>query len=285
MSAPSNARQVARLTARSGSNFYYAFRLLPARQRRAIYALYAFCRLVDDCVDEPEGEGEAGLERWLEEVRQAYSGNPRTALGHELAEAVRAFPIPLALFEEITQGCRMDLSIARYATAEDLTLYCRRVASAVGLASIEIFGYTQAAARDYAVQLGLALQLTNILRDLAGDARRGRLYLPLAHLRRFEVDESALLAAALGRGPRPPGTDALLAFEAARARAHFAAAAASLPAQDRRALRPAEAMGAVYRAILEALERQGFPLDGGQGLPRARRVWIALRVMLGWAAT
>lgn len=279
------ARHVARLTAHSGSNFYYAFRLLPAPKRRAIYALYAFCRLVDDCVDEPDGEGAAGLERWLREVRAAYAGRPETPLGQELAEAVRAFPIPFALFEEITDGCRMDLSITRYATADELAVYCRRVASAVGLATIEVFGYTQPAAREYAVQLGLALQLTNILRDLAGDARRGRLYLPLEHLRRFGVDERLLLAAALGAGPRPSGTDALLAFEAARARAHFAAAAAALPDQDRRALRPAEAMGAVYRAILGALEQQRFPLDGRVRLARARRVFIALRVMLGWASS
>lgn len=282
MTSTAAARHVAQLTARSGTNFYYAFRLLPQRKRRAIYALYAFCRLVDDCVDEPGGEGEAGLERWLEEVRQAYAGTPKGDLGHELAEALRSFPIPFALFEEITAGCRMDLSITRYATAEDLTLYCRRVASAVGLATIEIFGYTRAAAREYAVQLGLALQLTNILRDLAGDARRGRLYLPLAHLRRFDVDEQALLAAALGQAPRPAGADALLAFEAARARAHFAAAAAALPREDRRTLRPAEAMGAVYRAILDALEQQGFPLGGGVRLAPARRVWIALRALLGW---
>ncbi len=131
----------ARLTRQSGTSFYYAFRILPARKRRAIYAVYSFCRVVDDCVDEPGGEGEAGLRRWLEEVHRCYAGNPTTELGRDLAETLFEFPIPRGCFEDIVAGCRMDLTPRRYPAYADLRVYCERVASAVGLACIEIFGY------------------------------------------------------------------------------------------------------------------------------------------------
>jgi phytoene synthase len=127
-------------------------------QRRAIYVLYSFCRKLDDCVDEADGGGEEGLQKLLAEVDRAYAGAPATDLGRELAQTVERFPIPRACFEEIAAGCRMDLTTARYATFDDLRLYCRRVASAVGLASIEIFGYTNPRTRDFAVELGLALR-------------------------------------------------------------------------------------------------------------------------------
>src|SRR5262245_19060567 len=179
----------ARVTRQSGTNFYYAFLMLPAAKRRAIYALYSFCRVADDCVDEEGGAGEAGLQRWADEVRRCYEGRPRTELGRDLAAALARFPIPRACFEDIVAGCRMDLAVARYATFADLATYCRRVASAVGLASIEIFGYRNPATRAYAVELGLALQLTNILRDVAADAARGRIYVPLEDLARFGVSE------------------------------------------------------------------------------------------------
>ena len=203
----------ARLTRKSGSSFTYAFRVLPHEKRRAIYALYSFCRVVDDCVDEPGGEGEAGLQRWLAEVQRAYAGTPETELGRELAEALFQFPIPRACFEDIVAGCRMDLSVRRYATFNDLRTYCLRVASAVGLAAIEIFGYEDPATRDYAIALGLALQITNIVRDVAVDAARDRIYLPQEDLARFGVAEEALFAATRAPGgPRPSGIDALFAF-------------------------------------------------------------------------
>ena len=208
-----------RLTRQSGTNFYYAFRLLPAEKRRAIYALYAFCRLVDDCVDEDGGGGEEGLRRWLAELHRAYAGRPETELGRELAEAVARFPIPRSAFEDVVAGCRMDLTTRRYATFADLRVYCERVASAVGLASIEIFGYSEPRTREYAVELGLALQLTNILRDVAADAARDRVYLPLEDLARFGVPAEELLAAVSDPGAlRGTGLDRLLAFEADRAR-------------------------------------------------------------------
>ncbi len=144
----------ARVTRQSGTNFYYAFRILPEEKRRAIYALYAFCRVVDDCVDEEGGEGEAGLARWLAELHRAYAGRPETELGRELAETVARFPIPRACFEDVVAGCRMDLTTSRYATFADLRVYCERVASAVGLASIEIFGYDDPRTREYAIGAG-----------------------------------------------------------------------------------------------------------------------------------
>jgi phytoene synthase len=271
----------ARVTRQSGTSFYYAFRVLPAEKRRAIEALYAFCRAVDDCVDEEGGEGEAGLVRWLAEVHRAYAGRPETDLGRELAETVARFPIPRGCFEDVVAGCRMDLATRRYATFADLRVYCERVASAVGLASIEIFGYDDPRTRAYAVELGLALQLTNILRDVAADAARDRLYLPLEDLARFGVPADALLAAARdGRAPRPSGLDGLLAFEADRARSHYAAAAAALPACDRRSMLAAEVMGAVYRAVLEEWARRGHPVGGPRvRLGKPRRIALALRAI------
>jgi phytoene synthase len=270
-------RASARVTRRSGSSFYYAFLLLPAAKRRAIYALYSFCRVLDDCVDERDGGGEAGLARWLEEVHRCYAGRPTTELGKDLAEALFQFPIPRGCFEELVAGCRMDLAACRYRTYDDLRLYCRRVASSVGLASIEIFGYDDPGTREYAVELGLALQLTNILRDVEADAARGRLYLPLEDLERFGVAEAELLAP--DPAPRPE-LQALLRFQGDRARAHHERARVLLPARDRKAMLPARVMGAVYRELLEEIARRGFPLAGPRvGIPRARRAWIALRTL------
>ncbi len=276
----------ARLTRRSGTSFYWAFRLLPARQRRAIFALYAFCRSVDDCVDEADGEGAPGLERWSREIERCYAGRPQTDLGRELAEAVQAFPIPRACFEEILAGCRMDLDVARYATRDDLLVYCRRVASAVGLASIEIFGYGQPATREYAVELGLALQLTNILRDVGVDAARGRLYLPVDEVQRFGLEPQALLTRAAeawraGRGaPHTPEIARLLAFQAQLARAHYARADALLPHEDRRTLVSARVMDAVYRELFGELVRRGFPFAPKVRVGSLRRVRIALATLL-----
>ncbi len=268
-----------RLTRQSGTNFYYAFRILPREKREAIYAFYSFCRMVDDCVDEPDGEGEAGLARWLAEAHRCYAGEPETELGRELAQAVHRFPIPRGCFEDIVAGCRMDLDAIRYPTFADLRLYCERVASAVGLASIEIFGYREPATRDYAVSLGLALQLTNILRDVSSDAARGRLYFPLEDLDRFGVSQSAFMAAAEAGGAPPPAVKKLLAFQTQRAREHYERAAEQLPRGDRRAMAPAEIMGSVYRAILDQIEALGYPLGSPVRLARPRKAWIALRAL------
>jgi phytoene synthase len=266
----------ARLTRASGTSFYYAFGILPEEKRRAIFALYSFCRVVDDCVDEPGGEGEAGLRRWMEEVHRCYAGTPQTELGRDLADAVARYPIPRASFEDIVEGCRMDVAIRRYATFADLRVYCERVASAVGLASIEIFGYTSPRTRRYAVELGVALQLTNILRDVAADAARGRLYIPLEDLDRLRVSEDQVLRP----GAEPPSAQLrlLLGFQAERARLHYEEAKALLPPEDRRAMTPAEMMASVYREILDELGRRGYPITGPRvRLSRPRKAWAALR--------
>ena len=266
----------ARITRQSGTNFYYAFRILPSAKRRAIYALYSFCRVVDDCVDEPDGEGEAGLRRWLEEAHRCYAGQPTTELGQELAEALFQFPIPRACFEQIVDGCRMDLTPRRYATFADLRAYCEKVASAVGLASIEIFEYRNPRTKEYAVELGVALQLTNILRDIDADGARGRLYLPLEDLARFGVGEFEVLEATPRRSPE---VAALLRFEAARAREHYDRAQARLPAEDRRAMASAELMAGVYLALLDELVRRGFPPGPRLRLSTARKLWVAARTL------
>jgi phytoene synthase len=269
----------ARLTRKSQSNFYYAFLTLPEEKRQAIYALYSFCRAVDDCVDEKDGGGAEGLDRWNQEIERCYAGTPTTPLGGELAETVARFPIPRSALDDIVRGCRMDLTESRYATWGDLRLYCERVASAVGLASIEIFGYSSPGTREYAVELGLALQLTNILRDVAQDAVRDRLYLPLEDLARFGVAEADLLAAARDPGAsRPAGIEALLTFEADRARSHYEAAAVCLPPEDRRSMLAAQIMGSIYRTLLEEMARRGHPIGGERvRLGRPRKAWIALR--------
>jgi phytoene synthase len=267
----------ARITRQSGTNFYYAFRILPSAKRRAIYALYSFCRVVDDCVDEPDGEGEAGLRRWLDEAHRCYAGQPTTELGQELAEALFQFPIPRACFEQIVDGCRMDLTPRRYQTFADLRAYCEKVASAVGLASIEIFEYRNPRTREYAVELGVALQLTNILRDIGADGARGRLYLPLEDLARFGVGEAELLDAA--PVPRRAEAAALLRFEAERAREHYARAESLLPAEDRRAMASAELMAGVYRTLLDELDRRGFPPGPRLRLSTPRKLWVAARTL------
>jgi phytoene synthase len=277
--APETAAQ---LTRKSGTSFYYAFLLLPKRKRQAIFALYSFCRVVDDCVDEEGGGGEPGLERWLGEVRRCYSGTPETALGEELQQALRLFPMPLSSFEAIVAGCRMDLSQTSYTTLADLEVYCRRVASAVGLASIEIFGYKNPGTRDYADALGIALQLTNIVRDVGADARKGRLYLPLEDLERFRVNPSELLAGARGEGPLPQGSRDLFSFAAERARSRLEGARGLLPREDRRSMLSAEVMRVTYRALLDEIVAMDFPVLGPKTrIPRSRALRLALWTLLG----
>ncbi len=253
-----NAGQfVSRLTRKSRSNFFYAFLCLPRGQRDALYAVYAFCRIVDDAVDvgQDRDEQRRELARWREEIGRVYGGTPAHPAGERLQEAIRAFPIPRSVLDEIITGVEMDLDHPRYETFEDLYLYCYRVASAVGLACIEIFGYRDPRARDYAVHLGIALQLTNIMRDVQADARAGRVYLPQEDLRRFGVTAEDLAA-----GRYTPGFVELMAWEAARAREYYERAWAALPPADaRRALcrgdHGAHVLGAPARPRSAALPR------------------------------
>lgn len=280
-----NAAQLSAILARrSGSNFYYSFLVLPRRKREAIYALYAFCRTVDDAVDQggsSPSEQRRILADWRQELRLAYEGRPSQPIAVHLAEVVRAFPIPLQLLETILDGVEMDIDKRRYASFEELFEYCYRVASAVGLACIEIFGYTDPRARDYAVNLGVALQLTNILRDLRTDAERGRIYLPLDELRRFGYAEEDLLQGRYTRAFLD-----LMRFQADRTHAYYRAARAARPRADRRGLVAAEIMGAIYLALLRTIERRRFQVFGQRvRVSTARKVALAvgtyLRVQFG----
>lgn len=264
----------------AGSNFHYSFLFLPPEKRHAIEAVYAFCRRVDDLVDEPTAgcDPRAALDRWQREIEALYGDGAslREPIALALAPHLERFPMPKRSFLDILDGCRMDLDRKRYDTWEDLREYCLRVASAVGLLCIEIFGYRQAASRDYAVSLGLALQMTNILRDLGGDARRGRIYLPGEDLRRFGVSEEDLLAGRYSEGFR-----GLMAHECAHTRKLYFQAEAVLPKEDRMALFAAEIMGRIYYRILEKIEACGFAvLDRRIAVPRHRKALIAFSVWL-----
>jgi phytoene synthase len=267
----------ATLTRRSRSNFYYAFLTLPRARRDALYAVYAFCRTVDDVADlgRDADAQRAGLAAWRADVARCFEPGPppEHPIARQLAAAVRAYPIPRAALEAIIEGCAMDLERVRFETAEDLYPYCYRVASAVGLCCIEIFGYTDPRAREYAVHLGTALQLTNILRDVGADARNGRVYLPQRDLREFGVSEDDLVAGRYGeRFVR------LMEHQAARARRFYASAAAAYPVADARSLIAAQIMGGIYRALLDEIETRRFAVFGERiTLPARRKVAIALR--------
>ena len=270
-----NAGQfVSRLTRRSRSNFFYAFLCLPRPQREAIYAVYAFCRIVDDAVDlgRDREEQQRALRQWREEIARVYGGTPEHPAAQRLQDAVRSFPIPREALLEVIAGVEMDLERSTYETFEDLYPYCFRVASAVGLCCIEIFGYEDPRAREYAVNLGIALQLTNILRDVQADALAGRVYVPQEDLRRFRVSAEDLAA-----GRYSPNFVELMTFEATVAHRYYERAWAALPAGDARRLFAAEIMGRTYFALLRAIEARRFQVFGMRvALPTYRRIGIAL---------
>jgi phytoene synthase len=264
------------------SNFYYSFVFLPPQKRRAIEAVYAFARRGDDLVDSGLAPEEAG--RQIVRYRQALDacyvergaafGDPELAV---LAESIREFKIPRQPFEDLILGLEMDLLGARYETFDDLSLYCYRVASTIGLVAIEIFGYTNPQTRDYAVNLGKALQLVNILRDLQSDAQRGRIYLPREDLDRFAVRPEDLLSGIY----HDPFIE-LMRFEGDRARHFFGVARQLLPPQDRRAMVAAEIMAAIYWRLLGRIQRRGYNVFGEPVcLPALEKLWIALSVYLG----
>jgi len=269
----------AEVTRQSSSNFYYAFMLLPAERRRALYAVYAFCRFVDDIADDGAAAQPAVLlERWREELRKVFSGAVERPVSRALAANVRRFNIPQRYFEEVIDGVEMDLTRKRYATFAELSLYCRRVASAVGLICIEIFGYRNSATRVYAERLGLAFQLTNILRDVREDAARDRIYLPLEDLERFGVTEKEILQSAY-----TPGFNQLMEFEAARARQFYQEAAAALAPEDKSSMVAAEGMRLIYSALLERISRSGYRVfDRRLSVSAPRKLLLVGRA---WAGT
>jgi 15-cis-phytoene synthase len=265
------------------TNFYYSFVFLPREKRRAIEAVYAFARRGDDAVDAGLSREEAAkqVEHCREDLDFCYGGRGSDGRSRAelraLAEAVERFKIPRSYFDDLILGLEMDLNGTGYATFEDLSLYCYRVASTIGLISIEIFGYQNPRTRDYAVNLGMALQCVNIVRDLGSDARRGRVYIPAADLDRFQVPRQALLEG------RPSGRYAeLVEFEAARARSYFERARQALAPEDRRAMLAAEIMAAIYWRLLRRIERRKFEVFSKRvRLSRPLKFWTALSVYLG----
>ena len=264
--------------AKSGSSFYYSFLFLPPQQRRAITALYAFCREVDDVVDECSdfNVARATLDWWRAEVARVYHGHPEHPVGQALAQIVHSFALPAAQLYEIIDGMEMDLTHNRYGSFDDLALYCHRVAGVVGLLSARIFGYRDSATETYAHELGLAFQLTNIIRDVGEDARRNRIYLPLDELARFKVAESDILD-----GRESAAFRQLMAFQAERADACYRKAYAALPEGDRRAQRTGLVMAAIYHTLLEEIRRDEYRvLNQRIALTPLRKLWIAWKTWL-----
>lgn len=269
------------------TNFYYSFLVLPALKRAAIIAVWDFCRAVDDAVDEPGGGGvpalvrdraDGRLDRWRAELHRCFKGCAETPEGRRLQPHVARFGLPRERFEDLIGGVAMDLDQRRYETFADLREYCRRVASTVGLICVEIFGYRDPRTRTYAEDLGIALQLTNILRDVGSDLARGRLYVPLEDLARFACTEDDLR-----RGVMTDRVRALLAHQWERARTYYERARTELPPIDARRLVAAEIMKAIYFEILMRIRRSRYDVFSRRiGVPRPRRAVIAAAT---WAKT
>ncbi len=279
--APAAVTESEEITRKSASNLALAFVLLPKPKRDGMSALYAFCRSVDDVADEETvalPERRAGLAAWREDIRRACEGGvAEKRVNRELAPFIRRHGLRFELFDELIRGVEMDLDIKRYATQSDLDLYCYRVASVVGLLSIEIFGYQDARCREYADYLGKALQLTNILRDVRTDAERGRIYLPGEDLARWKVTEEEILSHQYSTRFRD-----LARSVAGRAKEYYRKAGETLPAVDRKSMAAAEVMGSVYWRLLEKLERNEFDVFGAETtrLSRWQKTGLILRTWL-----
>ena len=264
--------------AASGSSFYYSFRFLPPDRRRAITAFYAFCREVDDVVDEchDPAPARAKLAWWRDEVARLYAGKPTHPVTRALTEAVDTFRLPEDAFGQIIDGMEMDLELVRYPDFKALNLYCHRVAGVVGEVAALIFGMNDRATLKYANKLGLAFQLTNIIRDVGEDARRNRIYLPLEELAEYGVTEADLLASRMSEN-----FARLMEFQYRRASETYDAALALLPPIDRKAQRPGLIMAAIYRTVLEEIRADGFRvLDRRISLTPLRKLWIAWRTWM-----
>ena len=265
--------------AKSGSSFYYAFLFLPPPRRAAITALYAFCREVDDVVDESSDPSIAArtLQWWREEIERLYQGRPTHPVTLALAPHVVPFAITKNRLLEIVAGMEMDLHQSRYLDFAGLAHYCHHVAGVVGLLSSNIFGAVDPQSEVYAGKMGLAVQLINIIRDVGEDARIGRIYLPVDELKRFNVPAADLLD-----GRSSPAFVELMRFQAERAKSIYAEALALLPPVDRRAQRTGLIMGAIYRALLDEIERADFAvLHQRIALTPIRKLWIAWRTWVG----
>jgi phytoene synthase len=264
--------------AASGSSFYYSFLFLPPERRRAITALYAFCREVDDVVDETSEMqvAAAKLAWWRTEVAHLFAGKPQHPVMKALDPHKEKSGITAERLNEIIDGMEMDLTQTRYLDWPGLERYCYRVAGVVGLLAAGIFGHSAARTLDYARDLGIAFQLTNIIRDVGEDARKNRIYLPMEDLKRFNVPASDLLNA-----KESAEFKSLMEFQAERAGSYYDKAMAALPAEDRRAQRPGLIMAAIYRALLKEIERDGFRvLTHRTSLTPLRKFYIAWKTWL-----
>ncbi len=275
-------RACAAMTRAASTNFYYALLTLPPDKRNAIYAAYAFCRLCDDIVDEPERRGTAAeeLRATRAKLAGAYRGETDGPIWTALFDAQRRFGISEAHLADVIAGCAMDLTQDRYATFSDLEGYCRRVAGAVGLVVIQVCGYSDQRAVQHAIDLGIGMQLTNIVRDLAEDARNGRVYLPQDEMRRFGYSEAELLAGEINGRFR-----GLMRFQCERARRYFASGEKLFPYLDRRSRSCPETIYRVYRGLLDRTEAAGYDvfsrritLSRGTKLALAARLWLRSRV-------
>jgi len=259
--------------ARSGSSFYYSFLFLPPERRLAITALYAFCREVDDVVDEVSDPSvaRAKLAWWRTQVRAMYEGAPEHPVTRALAPHLATFQLPQDCLQAIIDGMEMDLDQTRYLDFAGLRKYCWHVAGVVGELSARIFGVTDPETLEYAQELGLAFQLTNIIRDVGDDARRGRIYLPVNELQQFQVKAADILNSRYSEN-----FTRLMQFQADRARETYHHALARLPEADRRAQRPGLIMAAIYHALLQEVERDGFQvLHQRISLTPVRKLWLA----------
>jgi phytoene synthase len=264
--------------AASGSSFYYSFLFLPPERRRAITALYAYCREVDDVVDECTDPGVARtkLAWWRDEVKKLYAGTPNHPVTRALADVIAPYGITEEQLATVIDGMAMDLEYNRYPDFDTLKVYCHRVAGVVGLMSARIFGYSDERTLEYAAELGLAFQLTNIIRDVGEDARRNRVYLPLDELARHGIDVSQVI-----HGKDSPQFRALMAEQVRRAIATYDRALALLPAQDRKPQLPGLIMAAIYRTLLDEIRDDGCRvLTHRTALTPLRKLWIAWKTWI-----
>ncbi len=264
--------------AASGSSFYYSFLFLPPERRRAIMALYAFCREVDDVVDECHDPAIAAtkLVWWRQEIQRIADGQPQHPVGRALHAVGHSFSLPSEQLLEIIDGMEMDLTQSRYLDFKGLSLYCYRVASVVGLLAAEIFGYRDRQTLKYAHDLGMAFQLTNIVRDIGEDARRGRIYIPMDELKQFGVPAADILNSRYSEN-----FSALMAFQVARAEKYYDQALSQLPAADRKSQRPGLIMAAIYRTLLREIANDDYRvLHQRIALTPVRKLWIAWKTWM-----
>ena len=265
-------------TVQSGSSFYYSFLFLPPERRRAITALYAFCREVDDTVDETHDQSVARIKLawWRTELAAMYKGAPTHPVTQALQPHLTAYNLQQEHLQAIVDGMEMDLDQSRYLDYAGLRKYCWHVAGVVGILSASIFGVTNPQTLQYAEKLGLAFQLTNIIRDVGDDARKGRIYLPVNELQQFGVTAADIL-----NFRHSEKFEALMKFQADRARAVYDEAFALLPKEDRRAQRPGLMMAAIYRTVLDEIERDDFKvLNQRISLTPLRKLWLAWKTYI-----